>query len=188
MKDQKTKKEAIIINIIGGPGTGKSIIASDVFSALKRKYVSCDISAEYIKRKLREQALKVVQNQVYIFAKQQFQLFSMKDDVQVIVTDAPFILCPIYDKTNCPFLKGLSIKEFKKYRNLTYFIERDKKVVYEQEGRYQDLKGARAVDKKVKKFLIDNKIEYKSLNGIGVDSLEVIVNDIVKILDNDKRK
>ena len=54
------KKDTIVINIIGGPGVGKSILTSDVFSALKREGVSCEIAAEYIKKKLREKALKVI--------------------------------------------------------------------------------------------------------------------------------
>jgi len=77
-------KPVIVINIIGGPGVGKSILTSEVFSSLKRDFVSCEISHEYIKKKLREKALKAVESQIYIFAKQQFQLFSMKDEVMLL--------------------------------------------------------------------------------------------------------
>jgi DNA replication protein DnaC len=30
-------KKLIVVNLIGGPGVGKSILASDLFSALKKK-------------------------------------------------------------------------------------------------------------------------------------------------------
>lgn len=176
------KKEAIVVNLIGGPGCGKSIMAAKLFEKLKLKYISCDISMEYIKRKLREKALKVIESQIYIFGKQQFQLFTMKDEVQVIITDSPLILSSIYDKTNCPHLKALVLKEFKSYRNLTYFIERDENVEYEQEGRYQDLKGAKKVDKKVRKFMDDHKIPYKVIKGIGKKSRKFILEDIKKEL------
>jgi nicotinamide riboside kinase len=178
------KKEAIVINLIGGPGCGKSIMAAKLFEKLKLKYVSCDISMEYIKRKLREKALKVIESQIYIFGKQQFQLFTMKDEVQVIITDSPLILSSIYDKTDCPHLKALIIKEFKSYNNLTYFIERDESVEYEQEGRYQDLKGAKEVDKKVRKFMDDHKIPYKVIKGIGKQSRKTILKDVKKGLEN----
>lgn len=101
------KKETIVVNIIGGPGVGKSILTSDVFSALKREGISCDIAAEYIKKKLREKALKAVESQIYIFAKQQFQLFTLKDEVDVIVTDSPIFFSAVYDKTKCPLLRAL---------------------------------------------------------------------------------
>jgi adenylate kinase family enzyme len=47
-------KKLIVVNLIGGPGVGKSILAADLFSALKKKNISCDVSWEYIKKKLRE--------------------------------------------------------------------------------------------------------------------------------------
>ena len=174
----KENKECLVVNIIGGPGTGKSILASEVFSKLKRDGVTCDVAWEYIKRKLREKALKVVQSQLYLFGKQQFQLFTMKDEVEVVITDAPLLLFSYYDKTRCPYLKDMVINEYNKYNNLLYFIERDLSVEYETEGRYQDLEGAKEVDIELRKFLDDNNIQYKLIKGIGSNSLETITNDI----------
>ena len=178
------KKDAIIINLIGGPGTGKSILAADLFAYFKRNYITCDISWEYIKKKIREKALKVIQSQIYIFGKQQFQLFTMRDEVEVVITDSPLILSAIYDKTECQSLKDLVLKEFNSYNNIVYFIERDEAVKYEQEGRYQDLTGAKLVDEKVKKFMNDNKIPYKIIKGIGKKSVKTVIKDIEKELKN----
>ncbi len=108
--DKKEEKKCVVVNIIGGPGTGKSILASEIFSKVKREGITCDVSWEYIKRKLREKALKVVQSQIYIFGKQQFQLFTMKDEVDVIITDSPILLNSVYDKSNCPLLKTFGFK------------------------------------------------------------------------------
>jgi nicotinamide riboside kinase len=187
MKKKKQKKEvnkktAIVVNLIGGPGVGKTILTHELVAKIKRKFYSCDISAEYIKRKLREQALKVIQSQIYIFGKQQFQLFTMKDDVDVIITDSPILLSAIYDKSECPHLKALIMKEYNSYHNLMYYIERDPSVPYEKEGRYQDLKGAKEVDKKVKDFLYDNNVAYKTLIGIGKRSRKQVVKDVIKML------
>ena len=171
-------KECLVVNLIGGPGTGKSILAAEVFSSLKRDGITCDVAWEYIKRKLREKALKVVQSQIYIFGKQQFQLFTMKDEVEVVITDAPLLLFSYYDKTRCPYLKDMVINEYKEYNNLLYFIERDLSVGYETEGRYQDLDGAKQVDVELKAFLDENGIQYKTIKGIGSDSLETVLKDI----------
>ena len=189
MKKKINKKQAIVINLAGGPGCGKSILASDVFSALKRKFVECELSSEYIKRKIREDARKVVQNQIYIFAKQQFQLFGMKDNVQVIITDSPLFFSSVYDETKCKALKQLIMKEYNGYKNLTYLLKRSEVVPYEQEGRYQDLEGAKKVYRKVKKFMEKNDIKFKTLKGIDADSLEVIVKDALKSIrkKNDRR-
>jgi nicotinamide riboside kinase len=177
------KDETIVVNIIGGPGVGKSILTSEVFAELKRKFVSAEISPEYIKKKLREGSMKAVQSQIYIFGKQQYQLFTMKDEVDVIVTDSPFIFSSIYDSTRCPELRKLIVREFNKYDNMNYYIGRDTTVPYEQEGRYQDSEGAKQVDTTVKSFLKDNSIDYKVVNGIGKYTLDFIVNDIMTKLD-----
>ena len=176
----KNKRETRVISIISGPGTGKSILASELFSALKRKSYSCELSSEYIKRKLREQATKVTQNQIYIFGKHQFQLFSLRGEVDIIITDAPLIFSTIYDDSNCPFLKGLVLKEFNSYKNMNYYINRDENAEYEQEGRYQDINGAKKIDAKVKSFMVENNIPFTELSGIGMKSLIQIVNDVDK--------
>lgn len=172
------ERVTLVVNLIGGPGTGKSILAAEIFATLKRDGITCDVAWEYIKRKLRENALKVVQSQIYLFGKQQFQLFTMKDELEVIVTDAPLLLFSYYDKTRCPYLKEMVINEYKKYNNLLYFIERDLSVGYETEGRYQDLEGAKQVDIELKAFLDENNIQYQVIKGIGSDSLQTVVKDI----------
>jgi len=180
------RDDCIVINFIGGPGVGKSIITAETFAKLKRKFVAAEISPEYIKKKIREGSLKAVQSQIYIFGKQQYQLFTMKDEVDVIVTDSPFILSSIYDVTRCEELRALIMKEFNKYNNVVYYIERDDEVPYEQEGRYQDEDGAKVVDNTVKDFLEDNNINYTVVKGIGDDTLEQVVSETIERL-NGKR-
>ena len=184
----KNTKQVIVVNIIGGPGVGKSILTAELFAALKREQITCDISHEYIKRKLREKALKAVQSQIYIFAKQQFQLFSMKDEVGVIVTDSPLIFSAVYDKTKCPHLKSLILKEFNKYDNLNYLLLRDKDVPYEQEGRYQDAEGAKKVDNEMIEFLNAEGIVYKPVYGISKKTLNTIIKDVKQKLKDTKEK
>jgi len=176
------RDDCIVINFIGGPGVGKSIITAETFAKLKRKFVAAEISPEYIKKKIREGSLKAVQSQIYIFGKQQYQLFTTKDEVDVIVTDSPFILSSIYDVTNCNELRALVMKEFNKYHNVVYYIERDDKIPYEQEGRYQDEDGAKEVDTSVKDFLVDNNIEFITVKGIGEDTLEQVVSETINTL------
>ena len=182
------KDDCIVINFIGGPGVGKSIITAETFAKLKRKFVAAEISPEYIKKKLREKSLKAIENQIYIFGKQQYQLYANKDDVDVVITDSPLIFSTIYDSTDCPHLRALILKEFDKYTNVIYYIERDDTIPYEQEGRYQDEDGAKEVDTRVIDFLNDNGIEYKVVKGIGDDTLQMVVEETVEKLKNGKEE
>ncbi len=176
-------KHCVIINLMGGPGVGKSILASEIWAKLKRMGITSEVSWEYIKTKLREKAEKAIANQIYLFGKQQFLLFTLKDEVDVIVTDAPLLLFAYYDKTKCKFLKDIVVNEYNKYDNLLYLIERDPAVIYETEGRYQDLTEAKIVDTEMKQMLLDNNIEFKSLTGIGESSLETILIDVLQKLN-----
>ena len=181
------KDDCIVVNLIGGPGVGKSILTAEIFAELKRRFVSAEISPEYIKKKLREKSEKAVQSQIYIFGKQQYQLFTMKDEVDVIVTDSPFIFCSIYDRTKNEELKNLILHEYNKYNNMNYLIFRDIDIPYEQEGRYQDADGARLVDDEIMSFLVENNLQCKIVKGIGVETKEVIINDIMKKLDEQRQ-
>jgi len=180
------KKDCIVVNFIGGPGVGKSIITAETFAKLKRKFIAAEISPEYIKKKIREKSLKAVQSQIYIFGKQQYQLFTMKEEVDAVVTDSPFILSSIYDSTECPLLRALVVNEFKKYDNMTFYIERDDEIPYEQEGRYQDEEGAKEVDTRVLDFLRENDIEYTTVKGIGEDTLNFVVEKVKENLEKKK--
>ena len=82
------------------------------------------------------------------------------------------LLNPLQEKFNYP------LNEYHKYENLLYFIERDTNFEYETERRYQDLQGAKLVDENIKNFLTENKIEYKSVNGIGQDTIDLIINEL----------
>jgi nicotinamide riboside kinase len=174
--------DCIVVNLIGGPGVGKSILTAEIFAELKKRFISAEISPEYIKKKLREKSEKAVQSQIYIFGKQQYQLFTMKDEVDVIVTDSPFIFCSIYDRTKNEELKRLILHEYNKYNNMNFLILRDTSVPYEQEGRYQDSEGAKKVDKEILEFLLKNNIEYSHVVGIGSETKEIIIEMIMEKL------
>jgi len=176
------KKEPIVINILGGPGVGKTIITSDLFSAIKRKFISCDVSREVIKDFLYEQSLKAIKDQLKIFTDQYFQLEVKKEDVDVVITDSPLIFCAIYDKDKCPFLKALILDRFNKCNNLNYHLLRDENIPYETQGRYQDIEGAKKVDDDVLKFLLEEKIPFKTVYGVGPDTLQIILHDVLEKL------
>ena len=42
------KKKPLVINLIGGPGCGKSTVASGLFYALKKLQVNAELSLEWV--------------------------------------------------------------------------------------------------------------------------------------------
>jgi tRNA uridine 5-carbamoylmethylation protein Kti12 len=81
----------VIISMIGGPGTGKSTLAAEIFARLKRDHYDVELVTEYAKDLTWNEAQKVLQNQVYVFAKQQHRFWRLKNKVDIVVTDSPIL-------------------------------------------------------------------------------------------------
>ncbi len=64
------KKSALIVNLFGGPGAGKSTMAAGLFSELKWRGINCELATEYAKEKVWEESYAIFENQIYIFGKQ----------------------------------------------------------------------------------------------------------------------
>ena len=87
----------ILVNLYGGPGSGKSTGAAYIFSKLKMAGVNAELVTEFAKEKVWEESKAVFENQAYIFGKQYFRISRCADQVDVIVTDSPLLLSVIYN-------------------------------------------------------------------------------------------
>lgn len=65
----------IVVNLFAGPGAGKSTTAAAVFAELKMQDVNCENCHEWIKWKVWERHLEIVNNQLFVFANQHHLLF-----------------------------------------------------------------------------------------------------------------
>ena len=64
-----------IINLIGAPGSGKSTTAAGIFYNLKMKGIKCELLTEYAKDRVWEENFMALNDQLYIFAKQNHKTF-----------------------------------------------------------------------------------------------------------------
>lgn len=183
--EEKMKTKAgrpIVVSLVGAPSAGKSTLAAYIFAQLKMLDVNCELVTEFAKDKVWENNDIALANQVYIFAKQYYRLYRCADKVDVIVTDSPLALTPLYNRESPEIskpLNELSLAVYNSFNNLTYFVKRVKK--YNPVGRLETEEESNAKGLKLRDLLDTYSIKYKVINGdlIGAD---VIVHDVIEIL------
>lgn len=130
--------QTIVINLMGAPGTGKSTIASELFSKMKWLGYDVELVSEYAKELIWEERNETFKNELYLFAKQHHRMFRLNNKVRYIITDRPLILSIFYNKKygdNSEVFKNLVLQEINKFKNINIFLNRTKP--YVQKGRNQ---------------------------------------------------
>lgn len=152
----------IVVNFFSGPGSGKSTTAAGVFSLLKLHGINCEYVPEFAKDLTWENRYKTLENQIYIFAKQQHRIWRLVGEVDVVITDAPLIQGLVYVDENTA-LTQIVMEQANEFDNLNFFLTRVK--VYQPKGRAQTLEEAIELDSKIIALLLSNKIKYRDLHG-----------------------
>ena len=155
--------ETLIINLAGGPGTGKSTLRAQLFVELKMRGIDVEEAPEYVKDLVWEESFKKIGNQVYVFGKQHNRLFRLQDKVQVVITDSPLLNSIIYYNGNNPHFEPMVMWEYQQMNNLTLLLERSFK--YITNGRMQTLESALKVDDSYKSLLDRYNVEHTSIRS-----------------------
>ena len=153
----------LVINLFGGPGSGKSTTAAGVFSLLKLHGVNAELVTEFAKDLTWEQRYKTLENQYYIWAKQYHRMWRLRDNVDVIITDSPLILSLMYGEI-CDTHRQTVLDTFRNtFENMNYILERVKE--YNPKGRNQTEEEAREIDGGVRYMLDMENVPYKAVTG-----------------------
>ena len=184
--NSKTK----IINICGGPGTGKSTIATGVYSKLKIHTIDCELASEYAKDVTWEGHDALFNNQIKIFAEQFRRIYRLLDKVDYIICDSPLLLNSIYLKS---FLesddkkffsseyydqqKQFYVDSFDEFNNLNFYVTRNTKY-HTMSGRVHDLRQSIALDKEISELLTACDPTHYVCTG----ETDVVIDDIVNVI------
>lgn len=170
----------LIVNLFGGPGTGKSTTAAGLFCELKQEGINCELVTEYAKDRVWDNHLACLDDQLYVFGKQYHRIHRLLDKVEVVVTDAPLILSAYYGATNTPdSFKQLVLDIHGGLTNYNVFLQRVKE--YNPSGRLQTEEGAKAIDVELKKLLEKHHIAYAD-RVANRDAPRLICRDVMMIL------
>ncbi len=176
-----------VINLIGGPGCGKSLMSCLLFSELKIRGYVVEYAQEYVKKLIWKNDIQILNNQHYIITKQYKLINELNNHVEFIITDSPILLGLYYNRHNknniCDIQK--TEEEIKKYisefNNINVFIERGL-YKFEQQGRIHTEDESKNIDIKLLNILDELDYQYSSFKS-SKDSVNDIINYIFKHFD-----
>lgn len=172
------------INLIGGPGTGKSGLSGKLFSHFKSEGYSTELCHEYVKDWVYQNRNVESFDQVYILGKQmQREFLPLKAGVQLVITDCPLFLSYYYsmevgnDELVNESIYNLTSSFDVKYPSLNVFLKRS--FPFNPEGRFHSEEEAKEVDKTLLYLLNDKEQTYIMVDPASDDCVEKIYNEFL---------
>lgn len=176
-----------LINLFGGPGIGKSSIASGLTYKLKKKHITCDNPYEFPKALAWDNNNEAIKDQLYVLANQHRGIVKSFGKVDFIVLDSPILLSlvyrSVYKGNEYPatlygeYFDKMVLDIHNQYDCINIVLKRGDGVHNEKE-RYQSLDESKKLDDEIEKILIQNKIPYHLINVCDSS-----VNDILKLIN-----
>lgn len=170
-------KETLVINLIGGPCSGKSTVAAELFARLKKMGIHCELVSEYIKDRIYEENQTMPKNQIAIFGMEHYNISNKLGKVDVIVHDGSFINNIIYKAEENKHFDDLIISEYKRFWNLDFFIKRGN-IEFETYGRIHNLKQSKELDKIIKETYDSYGLSYIEVESR--DAVDKIIPIVLK--------
>jgi len=145
------------INILGGPCTGKSTVASYVFASLKEKGYNVEFVPEYVKRWTFINRKPKSFDQVYLFAQQMHAEDEiLSAGIDYVVTECPIYLAYFYAQLMVSVNLLNILKQFeKKYPSIDIFLPLAHNP-YINVARFHDKEEAMRISRSLESFLSDS--------------------------------
>lgn len=180
-----------ILNLYGGPGTGKSTSAAYLFYLLKKAGLNAEMVREYVKKWAWEGRKPQPTDQSYFFAKQARDENILLGKVSHIVTDSPVLLGVHYAREFAPAVITEGVEAMVKahyayakqqgHTHVHVFLKRTKP--FNPQGRYQSEDEAKAMDPTIwellHEFASKGVINEPITCGTDQHELEALMKELV---------
>ena len=167
-----------LINVLGGPGIGKSVLAASLYVELKKRHIEAEYVAEYPKELVYQERMLALQDQVYVFANQYHKIWTAAKHNQIVVTDSPIMLSMIYNPDTSQHFNDLIIELHNKFNSMNVVLKRTPET-HSMVGRIHSLTESIAVDTQIRAILDNRNIDYLEFDPIH-DDLNKLVQFIVQ--------
>jgi len=164
-----------VIELLGGPGCGKSTLAAELFYRMKRRGVKVELVREWVKKWAWEDRKIKNTDQYIIFASQLEEEKVLYGKVDYIITDSPIYVSPFYAwhyTGNTDLIQAMDVA-YELAERYPFFLSREK--AYQQEGRYETEEQARDVDREMKEFMYTYGPAYVAVDAPDEDKAQFIL-------------
>lgn len=166
-----------VINIIGAPGVGKSVLSSKIFRDLKINGYRTEQVVEYAKKLVYENREMTLKDQLYILAKTNKDLNNLqRHNMDFVVMDGSLLLTKYYAQRNGyvhESFNNLASDIYNSYDNILLFIDK-MNFDYQNYGRTQSKSEAYDINNE----LLDFVMKETNNNFFTIDSDFDIMNFI----------
>ncbi len=170
----------LVINLIGGPCSGKSTIAAELFARLKKMGIKTELVPEYVKDRIYEENQTITKHQIAIFGMEHYNISNKIGKVDVIVHDGSFINNILYKSEENKEFDNLIVSEYHKFNNLDFFVKRGN-IEFEDYGRIHNYEQSLKLDEQIKELYKQSKAEYIEVESR--DAVDKIIPIILKKLN-----
>lgn len=177
-----SERKTIIINLYGGPGSGKSTSAAYLYYLLKSEGKSVELVREYVKDWAYEKRVISNYDQIYFLGKQVRRESMLYDKVDWIITDSPVMMNLYYAQKYCPakLSEGIRSATLSMYgqaiedghNHVHVFLKRIKP--YLAEGRYQKEEEAKEIDVELHQLLQNLKVSFTEIPASETDLAKML--------------
>lgn len=148
-----------IINLFGGPGSGKSTVAAGLFYKMKLRHKKVELVTEYAKELVYDGTLEMMlDRQEVIFAEQNQRLHRLRGKVDYVLIDSPLLFSCVYPEINqrqkgvtawppLDAFKAFVVSVIGTYNNTNIFLHRPNH--FEEGGRIHNLDESTEIDNEI---------------------------------------
>ncbi len=174
----------LVVNLFGGPGSGKSTTAAGVYYNMKMLHLDVQLVLEYAAELTFEEHFNALNDQTEILGEQHKRIRRLEGKVDCVVTDSPFLMGIVYGKENRvpqPASYDAYVADlFNKYDNVNFYLERGNGP-YRQVGRYHTEEEAFRKDRQILELLDGLDIDYIKVKSDGTCVQEILIR-VVNLL------
>lgn len=164
-----TQPRTLVINLISGPGAGKSTLAYGLMSLLKSRGHKAEYVPEYAKEITYRRDWTLLANQNAVTTEQDSRLRALLGQVDYIVHDTALPLGLMYAQTpfDEPWFERRVWDLYEGYRNFTIFVKRVK--AYQAYGRKQTEEESRVLDQRIFELFGPDRIDLVLEGREGIE-------------------